>query len=267
MRTRLHLWMPALFFCLAARAQDTAPTAHAPDGVTFERILSILIPTTPNAPFTGKVTLEWERFAAEGSRLHTGNQRAVARDSQGRVFQERRFIVSYADASHSAVSQIEFEDPLRKTEYICRPQFKVCELQQLRSIPAVVMPPAAPHNGQQQDPSRNVQWEELGSQAIEGFEVHGTRETLTFAPGTIGNDQPVTSTREFWYSPKLGINLLTIRKDPTSGTQTFRLTEISEREPDPGIFAPPSDYKIIDTRKDTIIDTHQGAPLTQQPTQ
>jgi hypothetical protein len=43
------------------------------------------------------------------------------------------------------------------------------------------------------------------------------------------------------------------RNDPRMGEQTFRLTNIVRAEPDPSLFAVPSDFKIIDGGPKTII--------------
>jgi hypothetical protein len=41
--------------------------------------------------------------------------------------------------------------------------------------------------------------------------------------GAFGNDRMMTTDREFWYSAKLGFNLLS-KRDPRFGTQTFTVT-------------------------------------------
>ena len=51
----------------------------------------------------------------------------------------------------------------------------------------------------------------------------------------MGNDQPMTSIREYWHSQELGLNLLSIRSGPMTGRQTFTITELSPGEPDPQI--------------------------------
>ena len=52
----------------------------------------------------------------------------------------------------------------------------------------------------------------------------------------MGNDREVALTKEFWYSPKLGINLMVKRFDPLQGTQVFTVSDISEFDPDPRLF-------------------------------
>ena len=71
--------------------------------------------------------------------------------------------------------------------------------------------------------------------------------------GTMGNDQPLTSLREYWHSDQLGINLLSIRTSPMFGKQTFTITEITAAEPDPQLFELPAGYSVNDQRKNAPI--------------
>ncbi|HEY6332476.1 MAG TPA: hypothetical protein VI756_24340, partial [Blastocatellia bacterium] len=70
---------------------------HAPDGRTYTRINSISIPSVKGAPFTAIVSTEWTRHLEDGSAITVKNHRTVARDSTGRVFQERRAFSANGD--------------------------------------------------------------------------------------------------------------------------------------------------------------------------
>ena len=87
--------------------------------------------------------------------------------------------------------------------------------------------------------------EDLGKQSIEGVETVGTRDSITYNPGVFGNDLRLTIEREYWYSPKLGINLVSIRSDPRIGKQTFRVSEILLGAPSPTLFALPKGFKVV----------------------
>ena len=90
--------------------------------------------------------------------------------------------------------------------------------------------------------------EDLGKQLVSGVEVTGTRESVTYNPGQFGNDRQVTVSKEFWYSPQLGLNLISKRSDPRFGTQTFTVTNLTLAEPDPQLFEPPAGIQVIDRR-------------------
>src|SRR5579863_6524727 len=90
--------------------------------------------------------------------------------------------------------------------------------------------------------------EDLGKQLVAGVETQGTRENVLYNPGTFGNDKSITVLREFWYSPELGMNLLSKRSDPRAGTQTFTVSNLSLAEPDTQLFEVPQGYEVEDMR-------------------
>jgi hypothetical protein len=91
--------------------------------------------------------------------------------------------------------------------------------------------------------------EDLGKQLVAGVEATGTRDSVIYNPNVFGNDRKVTIEREFWYSPKLGINLISKRSDPRIGTQTFTATNLILSDPDPKLFELPEGFKVIDRRQ------------------
>ncbi len=91
-----------------------------------------------------------------------------------------------------------------------------------------------------------AQTEQLGSKTMEGVTVTGTRTTHTIPAGQIGNDRPLSIVTEVWTSPDLKTVVYSKRSDPRMGDQTFQLTNIVRAEPDPSLFAVPSDFKILD---------------------
>jgi hypothetical protein len=59
----------------------------------------------------------------------------------------------------------------------------------------------------------------------------------------------MVTTREFWYSPELGINLGSTLETPGLGLQKFFVTEITTLEPDASFFSPPDGYSVVDHRE------------------
>ncbi|MGH9936348.1 MAG: energy transducer TonB, partial [Blastocatellia bacterium] len=101
------------------------------------------------------------------------------------------------------------------------------------------------------DPTRRItkyttNTEQLGKQTIEGVECEGTRAVTIMPAGAIGNERPIETVNETWYSPELRMMILTKRDDPRFGESTYRVTSISRSEPDAALFQVPSDYTIID---------------------
>jgi hypothetical protein len=77
-------------------------------------------------------------------------------------------------------------------------------------------------------------------------EAEGIRTTVTIPAGTMGNALPMEIVSERWYSPELGIVLLTRRSDPRFGETVYRVTNIDRSEPSGDLFQIPSDFQIKD---------------------
>jgi len=88
--------------------------------------------------------------------------------------------------------------------------------------------------------------ESLGKQMVEGVECEGESAVTTMPAGTIGNDRPIETVNETWYSPELRIMILSKRSDPRFGESTYSVTNINRSEPYAELFLPPSDYKLTD---------------------
>lgn len=248
-----------LLLCLAASlalilpsqiaAQNPQDALHAPDGNSFSRIVSIYIPPMTNAPFSATVSTEWRRQTSDGATIELKNHRLVARDSAGRIFEERRRFVPADSNTPSLIFQTEYSDPARHTKYVCFPDSKVCDL---FSYSAPLSQPTVPA-GPIGDGRRYLSRADLGKSDVSGIETIGTRETMSTGPGVAGNDREVSLTKEFWYSPKLGVNLVVKRMDPLQGTQVFTVSDIQLAQPDPRLFVLPAGYKVVDQRDATQV--------------
>jgi hypothetical protein len=89
-----------------------------------------------------------------------------------------------------------------------------------------------------------VNMESLGKQTIEGVEVEGQRVTVTIQAGKIGNERPIVTVNERWYSPELQTVVLSKNSDPRLGETTYKLTNIDRNEPDPSLFQVPADFTV-----------------------
>jgi hypothetical protein len=88
--------------------------------------------------------------------------------------------------------------------------------------------------------------EDLGTTTIQGVEATGRRTTTTIPAGQVGNDQPIVTTQETWWSKGIGVGLLlrSVYDDPRNGTTTREATSLSLGEPDPALFQPPDGYEV-----------------------
>jgi TonB family protein len=107
---------------------------------------------------------------------------------------------------------------------------------------------------EEQSPSQSVKsvtkstvnTQQLGKQMVEGSECDGERVVTTIPTGAIGNDRPIETVNETWYSPELKIMILSKRGDPRFGESTYSVTNIIRSEPDAALYQPTSEYKLID---------------------
>jgi hypothetical protein len=238
---------------LTAQAQTPGQaTAHAPDGGVKETLQSISIPPLTSAPFSATVTTEWTKILPDGTTATQKNHRIVARDSSGRIFQERRYFSPNGDKQPTPLSNLQYIDPNLHEYYDCIPQEKTCYLRPwpgsaLSAMSAGMTGLRACACATPQRAGMSVENQALGQETVEGITVTVSREVTTIAAGQIGNKKPEPIVKEFWYSPQLGVNLVTKRFDPRSGIQNFVVSQVSLYEPDRKLFEPPADYQIVRT--------------------
>lgn len=235
------------FIGLFTEAQNNNEVLHARDFNAREMISSIFISPLPNASFQAIVTAEWTKYLPDGTSITRRNRRLVVRDGRGRIYQERRMLEPGTVLHPTPLMRIEISDPVAHTKYFCEPDLSQCEL---RTYDVPADEPVAPV-GQAAD-NNYLSRASLGTKTIEGLESIGTRETITQPTGAIGNSQPLEYTKEFWYSPKLGLNLRVTRLDPLRGDQFFSVVDLKLSEPDPRLFTLPASTKIVDLREPSV---------------
>ena len=255
----------ALFSCQDSTAQTQPPLApgaspqgsqksvqqyHAEDGGVSEILESIVIPPKTKAPFSLLLQTEWVKTLSDGGTITSVNQRRIARDSEGRIYQERWLLVPKNGKQKSQMTTIQISDPNNHTLYNCfmLDQRNQCALITYTPSPNAIYRFQGPSTGSLANDAGSVIHEDLGKELTSGVETAGTRDSTIYNPGVFGNDRRMTIEREFWYSEKLGINLLSIRSDPRIGTQTFTVTNLILSEPDQKLFELPEGFKVVDRR-------------------
>jgi hypothetical protein len=91
--------------------------------------------------------------------------------------------------------------------------------------------------------------EPLGKQMIEGVNAEGTRNVTTIETGAVGNDRPIQTSSERWYSEELQTVVMTKRTDPRTGEETFRLMNVRRGEPGAYLFQVPAGYQLVDSKQ------------------
>ena len=229
---------------------------------------------TPGQPFSADVIEETDRLLADGNHIHRETHGKLFRDSQGRTRDESE-IGGFGPAAKPFV-HIMINDPVEGRFILLNPQQKTATihkfekaistttglglpvqpannvaksnapttaavspeelLQSLRKLQAA--------NGTQAPGKLQNSYEDLGTMEIEGYTVTGTRFTHTIPAGQMGNDQPMTTTSERWFSQDLKMDLLNKSENPESGTHVRKLVNIHLGDPDPLLFQVPADYTV-----------------------
>lgn len=225
---------------------------HVEDGGVRGTMESIVVPPKPNVPFTLILSTEWVQALADGGNITLVNQRRIARDSKGRIYQERWLLVPKNGKAESRMNVIQIADPNAHVLYNCFfDGTHICRQLSYTATASTIYNMAGPPSGPLPDGAGEAIREDLGHQSIFGVETTGTRETVIYNPNVFGNDHKVAVEREFWFSPQLGINLVSKRSDPRSGTQNFTVTTLDTSEPDERLFELPEGFKIVDDRKNS----------------
>lgn len=210
-------------------------------------------------PFSADVLNEFDQFLADGNHIHLEYHGRIFRDSEGRVRSEDELT---GVGSEEKLVYIQISDPVEKLLINLDPQKKLATVYHLgtrgRSQRDPVHPivPRAPVQSTPATaarpthapvlPKTETTAEDLGTMEIEGFIARGFRTTSTTAAGVMGNDKPMVTINEHWYSEELETMLLSKSSSPQSGLQTRKLTNIRNENPDPLLFQVPADYTVKD---------------------
>ncbi len=223
------------------------------------------------APYSATTTSESVQALADGNRIVNRTTCNLFRDGQGRV---RREDV----AENGAVVSVMIMDPVANASYTLDPADrtvrKVALLRQTmvvssdRAVREIAVASAGEAiagqvrakmaittgfvNGGAEVVSvtpASLRREALGTQDMEGVAVEGTRTVSTIPAGQIGNERPIDTVSEQWYSKDLKMTIMSRHSDPRSGETTYRVTNLRRGEPDPTLFQVPGDYTFKDVTK------------------
>jgi hypothetical protein len=262
---------------LVLTLSSAAFAQQAPDIPVFrsQGMVSVSAQATPvqGAPYSATITNESIQTLADGNRIVQTSTGTTARDAQGRSRQDTALPAIGNLSAANAPHLVFIQDPVAQVSYVLNLTEKTAQKLPMpppnaagSAAPAVanafyIQPGGGPSTAAAPMPmpppmalqrtivasdQDQVATEDLGSQTMEGIVVNGTRTTRTIPAGEIGNDKTISIVTEVWMSPDLKTVISSKRNDPRMGEQTFQLTNIVRAEPDPTLFAVPSDFKITD---------------------
>ena len=281
MNRRSVLLLPALLCCSIFSPAQTAnppqPTSRTtpPDYRGPQTYIpGVFVTPIPNAPFAADVEVISHQMLPDGTEnVRTTTINHIARDSSGRIYNERRALVPIlvkgaprllsAHIFNPADRMSIFYDPATRVarETILPPFVAARQMPTRPPVPSINNPWAAlaPGNalaqalpGRSTNPAATVPAQpqlkeiDLGEQTIDGTNLHGTEKQLTIAADFSGTGKPLIITTEYWYSPDLYVYLIVKHNDPRTGEQIVAVTHIDRAEPPATQFRVPDIYKVVD---------------------
>jgi hypothetical protein len=208
----------------------------------------IFVTPVAGQPFSATVTIEVKQELKDGSVWQRAATSLIARNSQGQIHNEAHtFLPLGLERKTSAtLMSVHIYDPQNRLNTYLNPNAHIARQRMLAREPSTAPPANWAQMDQRFRPSTNVQLEDLGTQTMEGFYVHGYRRTNTYAAQSTGTGRSIVVTDEYWYAEDLRVNLLEKHSDPRKGDFTTTVTQVNRTEPAEELFAVPAGYKIVD---------------------
>lgn len=239
MRTFACLLGTVLLPCaLAAQVGVTTP---APYSGVMTRVGGSYVTPIPNIPFTATVDISSMRIMPDGTQELRKTTNHIARDSRGRIYNERRMLVPVSYEREPVLTAFHIFDPQTRLSTDGIPATHLAHqwvMPEPRNRPiATAGVPPPPHGAKTED---------LGPSTLADISVRGTRYTIEVPAERSGTGKPMQVKDEYWYSEDLRMNMMIVHSDPRTGQQIVTLTAVSRAEPDAKIFEIPEGYRIVD---------------------
>ena len=232
------------------------------------------------APYTATATTETTQVLADGNRIVNKSSASLARDSEGRTRREET-LSNAGPLPLSPMKMVFIDDPTTGSSYVLNMTEKTADVMKpgTAKVTARTMSHRTADGGMQvmaagtgpmlesriadgpgpameskvltekMIPAQelgDIHQQSLGTEVVEGLNCDHMLTTQTIPAGTIGNEQPIVITSETWASPELHLLIMRKHSDPRFGETVYKLSNITRNEPDPSLFQPPSDFKVMD---------------------
>jgi len=259
-RRPAHVWahLVTLIFVLCSTVSAQIPArsggvgrgAGVPGQLTADAVALGPVeigPPVKGAPYSAEALTEVVQVLMDGNRIIRRTSAMLYRDSRGWTRREVALgEIAGIVISGEPVRTITISDPDSGTTYVIDADNRVTALPrperlgpgQPSSARGAPGPPQLPTPTRQRGALPNVTTKEesLGTRGFDGVVAEGTRRTLTIPAGAIGNERPIESVTERWFSPELQVVVMSRQRDPRFGETTYRLTNIVRTEPPATLF-------------------------------
>jgi len=237
--------------CLPVGAQQSSGNAVGQlMGSLIGPVFDILMaPTVTGEPYTATHVTSEQQKLQDGTTITRKGHHYMARDAEGRIRVEHT--MGKGTANMPAMKMVYVKDPVAGTMTMWAEggtgkdkTATVVKLPDIKKDASVTL--GTPKPGTSKKASDSSTTEQLGQQSMDGVMVTGVRTTTVIPAGAVGNDQPITRTREIWTAPDLQLAVRQIYIDPRTGTRTVELENLSRENPPTTAFQPPPGYTVKD---------------------
>lgn len=236
-----HAIAVPILLTLAAAAQTSTPC-------TTPVALGALSPNVPiptlNAPYTATVKTTEDKTLPDGTTVHGSVTTYQARDAAGRLWEKRSLGCQPGpDGLRHPVLQTLIYDPATGTTFSWKEDDPAKELRVLHQPPRHPRPPMATTK-EDEEAARaameqmGIHEQDLGTRKIDGVVTEGSRTITT----TQANKQIVDET---WTAKDLGLQMLEITNNPSTGRRTVEVVDLKLGAPAPALFTPPTGYTTV----------------------
>ena len=252
MNFRAPLTLAALFvITLICGAQSPTAPRMPPDyrGPQIY-VPGIFVTPTSGAAFTATVEIVSHQLLPDGTENVRTTVNHIARDSAGRIYNERRALVPTTFKGEPRLLSAHIYDPNSGQNIFYEPMSRIAR-QTILVQPPVAPPNSVPPKNRPDDPAFKEL--DLGDQSIDGTTLHGIEKQHILDANSSGTGKPVTVTDDYWYSSDLAVYLIIKHNDPRTGEQIVAVTHIDRHEPESTRFIVPDTYKVVDETPPTPI--------------
>ena len=207
------------------------------------RVAGVFVTPVANAPFSATVDIVSKQKLPDGSFNIRTSIAYIARDSAGRIYNERRALVSPAFQGEPVLLSAHIYDPTTHLNTFLDPFSHLARQSVFTGSRQIVAidPTLGPHAG-----GVLIKQEELGEQTVGNTRLQGTKKVWTVAAAMSGTGSVVEIVDQYWYSPDLSVYLIVQHDDPRTGEQIVAVKDVKREEPDVSVFVVPTRYRIVD---------------------
>jgi hypothetical protein len=199
-------------------------------------------------PYSAQAVTTMEQTLSNGTTITRTITATIARDSEGRTMRSQTMGGFGGGSSNGATivtifdpvagERIEYNTASKKARIFMLPQNQGSSEGSSQGFKG--RPGGARGNFSSQV---TVATTSLGTETLDNVSVQGTQTTHTIAAGAVGNNQPLVTTQQEWYSPDLEMVLQSTRNDPRFGQTTYTVNNLQRSEPNASLFQVPAGYQ------------------------